>query len=97
MGKNIFRTKRPLGYRDGQRISIVASLWNKKIPRGPSKTLTLSCLDRARLRRQQKLRRTNKYLLELAKQDLPMYDPPSTDEVKDFIHQSKNRKINHGD
>ena len=87
MGKNIFRTKRPLGYRDGQRVSIVASLWNKKIPRGPSKWL----------RRQQKLRRTNKYLLELAKQDLPMYDPPSTDEVKDFIHQSKNRKINHGD
>ena len=49
------------------------------------------------LRRQQKLRRTNKYLLELAKQEMPMYDPPSTDEVKDFIHQSKNRKINHGD
>lgn len=40
MGKNIFRTKRPLGYRDGQRVSIVASLWNKKIPRGPSKMVT---------------------------------------------------------
>jgi hypothetical protein len=49
------------------------------------------------LRRQQKLRRTNRYLLEMAKQKMPMYDPPSTDEVKDFIHQSKNRKINHGD
>jgi len=33
----------------------------------------------------------------MAKKKMPMYDPPSTDEVKDFIHQSKNRKINHGD
>lgn len=40
MGKNISRTKRPLGHRDGQRISIVASLWNKKIPRRPSKMVT---------------------------------------------------------
>ena len=40
MGKNISRTKRPLGHRDGQRVSIVASLWNKKIPRRPCKMVT---------------------------------------------------------
>jgi hypothetical protein len=40
VGKNISRTKRPLGHRDGQRVSIVAALWNKKIPRRPSKMVT---------------------------------------------------------